>query len=337
MSQAILRRVRCNARKVPKAELESFVGKAQSLRLAVPETVFRLRALYDAIPPAGAFYGAVGTPVPVPLFLFPLKVPGIRFPMRSETLSRSRYARLSRSAVSDLQFWRDLPKHLHHRPIWPSHPSPTTTIHTDSSLSIFGATLGQGPLEAGREGFSEMSAFWDKGCKQVAHITLLELSTVHLAHQEFVHMCSLQRGEVIRIYTDNQVTMHVINSTVSRSSTLMAELRRLHNLLQEHTLTLEMRYLPSALNLFADRLSRRHRAFDYLPSLPGLREHWWVGASEHEMKTTWGNVELLRPPLELMALVPEKVKRDDFKGSMLIPWWPRQIWFHELLGLGVDH
>jgi hypothetical protein len=55
------------------------------------------------------------------------------------------------------------------------------------------------------------------------------------------------------------------------------------------------------------------------------------------MKTTWGNVEFLRPPLELMSLVPEKVKRDDFKGLMLIQWWPRQNWFHELLGLGVDH
>jgi hypothetical protein len=55
------------------------------------------------------------------------------------------------------------------------------------------------------------------------------------------------------------------------------------------------------------------------------------------MKTTWGNVELLRPPLELMALVPEKVKRDDCKGPMLIPWWPRQNWLYELLGLRVDN
>jgi hypothetical protein len=31
--------------------------------------------------PAEAFDGAVGTPVPVPLFLFPLKVPGVRFPI----------------------------------------------------------------------------------------------------------------------------------------------------------------------------------------------------------------------------------------------------------------
>jgi TusA-related sulfurtransferase len=86
----------------------------------------------------------------------------------------------------------------------------------------------------------------------VVHITPLELSTVRLAFQVFVHMCALQRGEVIRIYTDNQVTKHVIKNMVSRSSTLMAELRCLHHLLQKQNLTLEMRYLPSVLNLFAD-------------------------------------------------------------------------------------
>jgi hypothetical protein len=50
------------------------------------------------------------------------------------------------------------------------------------------------------------------------------------------------------------------------------------------------------------------------------------------MKTTWGNVESLHLLLELMALVTAKVKRDDFKGLMLIPWWPRQNWFRELWG-----
>jgi hypothetical protein len=55
------------------------------------------------------------------------------------------------------------------------------------------------------------------------------------------------------------------------------------------------------------------------------------------MKTTWGNVELLRPPLELKTLVLEKVKRDDFKGLMLIPWWPRQNWFDEHLEHWADH
>jgi hypothetical protein len=100
-------------------------------------------------PPAGAFDGAVGTPVPVPLFSSRSRSLEFASQLRSEALYRSSHTRLSRPAVSDLQFWRDLPKHLHHRPIWPSHPSPTTTIHTDSSLSAFSATLGQGPLEAG--------------------------------------------------------------------------------------------------------------------------------------------------------------------------------------------
>jgi hypothetical protein len=48
------------------------------------------------------------------------------------------------------------------------------------------------------------------------------------------------------------------------------------------------------------------------------------------MKMTWGYVELLRPTLYWMALEPEQVKRDDFKGLMLIPRWPRQNWFREV-------
>jgi Reverse transcriptase (RNA-dependent DNA polymerase) len=298
MAQALLRRVRCNACKVPEAELESFVGKAQSLRLVVPETAFRLRALYDVIPPRGPSMGSSVHQYWSRSFSSRSRSLEFVSQLRSEALYRTRYARISYPAVSDLQFCRDLPKHLHHRPILPSHPRPTTTIHTDFSLSAFGATLGRAPLEAGSEGFYEMSSFWDTGCKQMAHITPLELSTIRLALQEFVHLCALQPGEVIRMYTDSQVTMHVINSMVSRSSTLMAELRRPHNLFLEHNLTLEM---PSALNLFPDRWSRRRRAFDNLPSLPGMREHWWVGASEHDMKTTWGKVELQRPPLDLMA------------------------------------
>jgi hypothetical protein len=105
--------------------------------------------------------------------------------------------------------------------------------------------------------------------------------------------------------------------------------------LQEHDISLEMRYLPSALNLYTDRLSRGHRAFEYFSSLTGVREHWWVGAaSEHDMKMAWGKVELLRAPLELLALVPEKVKREEFKGLMLIRGGPIKIgssnfWFWE--------
>jgi hypothetical protein len=43
-----------------------------------------------------------------------------------------------------------------------------------------------------------------------------------------------------------------------------------------------------------------------------------------------GERRVAAPPLELMTLVPENVKHDDFKGLMLIPWWPRQNLFHKL-------
>jgi hypothetical protein len=164
MAQALLRGVRCNARKVPEAELESLVGKAQSLRLAVPETAFKLRALDDAIPPRGPSMGPSVHQYRSRSFYSLSRSLAFVSQLRSEALYRSKYARLSHPAVSDLQFWRDLPKHLHHPPIWPSHPSPTTTIHTDSSLRAFGPTLGLGPLEAGSEGFYDMSGYWDKGC-----------------------------------------------------------------------------------------------------------------------------------------------------------------------------
>ena len=40
---------RCNARRVPMRELASIIGRAQSLRLAVPDTAFRLRASYVSL------------------------------------------------------------------------------------------------------------------------------------------------------------------------------------------------------------------------------------------------------------------------------------------------
>jgi hypothetical protein len=85
--------------------------------------------------------------------------------------------------------------------------------------------------------------------------TLLELSTVRLELQEFVHMCALQRGEVIQLYTDNQVTMHVINSMVSRSSTLMAELR-LSTTCCKSTASSRDAVHPLSAEPLADRLTR---------------------------------------------------------------------------------
>jgi hypothetical protein len=64
MECQVLARARRNRRMVPGEKLESFVGKDQSLRLAVPETAFGLRILYSCVPVRGSVlwsaFGLIG-------------------------------------------------------------------------------------------------------------------------------------------------------------------------------------------------------------------------------------------------------------------------------------
>jgi hypothetical protein len=90
--------------------------------LAVPDTAFRPRALYDCVPQRIQSHGiALGSI-------------GRRYQARVMT-------RLSHAALRDLQFWKNFPKQLHHRPIWPKVLAPTCTVHTDASMTAYGATL----------------------------------------------------------------------------------------------------------------------------------------------------------------------------------------------------
>jgi hypothetical protein len=92
--------------------------------------------------------------------------------------------------------------------------------------------------------------------------------TLRLMVQEFAERCLLRLGEVIHLFTDNMVVMYTVQAMMSRSPLLMAELRRLRSFLVQCGISLQMHHLPSALNLYADRLSRVRKALDLLPSLP---------------------------------------------------------------------
>jgi hypothetical protein len=142
---------------------------------------------------------------------------------------------------------------------------------------------------------------------------VLELMMVRLALKAFLGYFVLRENEVVKLYTDNMVVMYVLNQWVSKSPAIMAELRRLHQFCKRHGLMLDLHHHPSALNLFADRLSRRRRVGDYLPSLTGVPDHWWVGDSEHDFKLDWDQMESLRPPLEMLPLVPRKFAGTGFR------------------------
>jgi hypothetical protein len=57
MAHMLLGRARINRRVVPTDKLESLIGKCQSLRLAVPDTPFRLHARYDCVPKRSQGHG----------------------------------------------------------------------------------------------------------------------------------------------------------------------------------------------------------------------------------------------------------------------------------------
>jgi hypothetical protein len=61
------------------------------------------------------------------------------------------------------------------------------------------------------------------------------------------------------------------------------------------------------------------------------------GGSDHDFGRSWKDVDLLRPPLEMLPLVPRKVASDSFCGLLLIPRWVRQNWYQVLLALGTRH
>jgi hypothetical protein len=279
LARRLLRMERRNARRVPVADLASFIGRAQSLRLAVPDTAFRLKALYDSLhgqtdsdPGHGDYPGSSGV-------------------RASRHFSRHR-VRISHPALRDFAYSRDLRGSQYHRPILPTPETPTATVHIDASMGTYGATLRSGAHGAGTRGHYEVQDFWSGEHRELAHVTIYELMTVRLTLQEFVEHCLLRQGEFIRLFTDNMVVMHMVQAMVSRSPLLMSELRRLRAFLDRCGISLQTHHLPSALNLYADRLSRRLKALELLPPVPQVPEYWLAGESEHDFGRSWTDVDL---------------------------------------------
>eukprot|EP00170_Pyropia_yezoensis_P006587 contig_26870_g6608 len=187
-----------------------------------------------------------------------LAVPDARFRMRSLYTAMRDYrdkasnrVRLGRQAMTDLSWRNTLTKYAERaRALWPAPPDVVMT--TDASGSGWGATWdglvpARGYHAAPRKGL---------------HINLLELGAVRLGLLSFVHFLR-EPGTIIRLRTDSRVAMEVANSGTSRSPELMRELRKLHMVCQALGVTLRAEYLQSALNLWADRLSRTRDSTDW--------------------------------------------------------------------------
>jgi len=228
------------------------------------------------------------------------------------------------------------------RPIWPG--SATDQMDTDASGLGWGAVLGDMIEARGYHG----------RLRSGLHINVLELGAVTLALRSFRHL--IPRGTVLRLRTDSMVAMGVIHAQSSRSLVLMNEYRALHELCREMDAQLRAEHVSSALNEWADRLSRENdstdwtlaaEAFDSLnrefgphsvdlfaselntrcrtfysrrpcPGAAGVNAltQSWVRENE------WAN-----PPFHLVGAVVARILAARATVTLIAPAWPAQPWW----------
>ena len=156
------------------------------------------------------------------------------------------------TACKDLSFWRRIPTLKLELPIW--KPQVQATLATDASSFGWGAhlSLASGEHEFARGFFSSEL--------QEAHITLKELTAIRFALEAFWPELT---SKVVRLETDATVVQFVVLNLVAKSPVLRAELKRLYDVMELYSISLQPVHVQGVLNVVADELSRRLDAEDY--------------------------------------------------------------------------
>lgn len=252
--------------------------------------------------------------------------------------------RLTHQDLRDLAWWGDLSNHSGlSRALWPGPPA--HIVHTDASPLGWGAVL-DGAVPA--RGFHSPRL-------RGTHINLLELTTVRLALESFRQFLT-RRDTWLLIKSDSTVTVGALNALSSRSPSLMSELRDLHNMCRAWGISIRAEHLRSAVNAYADRLSRRTDSTDWSLPAETFREidalfgphtvdrfashlntrcgryysaDWspgceGVNALEHQ----WGgDNNWVNPPFNLLPIVVDKITREGCQATLVAPRWKAQPWY----------
>jgi hypothetical protein len=223
-------------------------------------------------------------------------------------------------------------------------------LHCDASKLAWGGVLNNHQPARG---------FW-RSHQRDHHITMLELKAVRFTVESFLHSLS---GKQVLLWEDNQAVMHILTNLTSRSPELMAELRKLWWILDNHSISLRARYIRSAANVWADRLSRQEDRTDWMfnPTLfaqldklwgphtidrfasannhqvPRYNSQWADPSSEHVDSLTlpdaaWASENnWVNPPWHLLELVVEKLRNSGSAATVVAPSWEGELWHQQLL------
>lgn len=324
LAKALLNQVRSGRRWVSVSKVQTLCGTCASLSLALPWARFYTRSLYWDVGAGRA------------------------------RDSRGR-CRLSHQSIRDLRFWKKLAgPEMDGRPMIPA--APQAAMHTDAADVGYGGTLNNVDLSPGVAGMWSDQGVWNWK-DRAESITFRELKAIRKILQGTLGQEVRDRGlRELLVHVDNQAVVHITNSFVTASRPLMRELRRLKLVLSKLGVHIRAEWLPSAVNKFADALSRRFprgdlsirrqlrrsvadgmlapvEAFKYRP----LGEHpvFLRNMALDELERPWddGMVRLLCPPVDLIMATVNKLARTGAPAILLIPDWHRQAWHQAAIRL----
>ena len=289
-------------------------------------------------------------------FLY-LAIPPARYYLRelheviATKSSWSAQVRVSNQLRRDLVWWTAVPSQHNRRPILRSPE--TAYLHVDSSSYGWGAVLNE---------CSEARGYWDLE-QRAQHITYKELRAVRHAVECFLPKLA---GRRVLLHEDNQAVCGVLAHLSSRSPVMMNELRKLFWLMDTQDIQLRPRYIRSAANVWADRLSRELEGGADVTFNPRLFRHlnrlWGphsvdrfasgTNALVERYNARWRDpgaeaVDCLRlpdeawraevnwchPPYELLDTLVLKLRRSGAAATVVAPRWPNHAWHQELLAM----
>ena len=179
----------------------------------------------------------------------------------------------------------------------------------------------------------------DERCEG-AHTNELEVTAAIYALQSFVEHA---RAQHVQLISESLVTVDVVANLTSRSPRLLRKLRTLHALCERQGITLSTRHLPSVLNAWADRLSRRRdkphwdltpTAFRLVNAMCKGRQLLAQDGFNLPEYASPGVPTLCLPRPSLVGVWVRWMRLRS--GVLLFPDWRAQPWYREALRFGAE-
>ena len=184
------------------------------------------------------------------------------------------------------------------------------------------------------------------------HINLKEVAAIRFTLTALAP--TFDPGDVIRVVIDSRVALAFVNSLVSRSTALCDEVRRLYTVVQRLGVTLDAKWIPTADNVWADRLSQTKESTDWSlepPFFSALDSSYGphaVGRFPAALQpfdgspvldllplpqhATWARVNnWVNPPFCSIPLALNLIKQERVTAMVVVPVWRAQAWWRPAL------